>query len=312
VKRLLVLTLALGLLGPPPSCGQCPGGVCPSPDDGYYQPVFPQRPSRGSDAVPVPPALVAASVKIVFQGEGGTTCGGSGTIIKVGAGRAYVLTNRHVCPRAGRIVVHVRGRALPARWLEVDEKGADLAMLEIADPGVPPVAVAQVQPAAQEPVWQVGYGSDEQGQRLRQRAGRVLGYRSTSADRRHWNLHLDLACLSGDSGSGIFAQQSQQLIAVLWGGNGRETVCVGLQDIRRFCDACWRRHGPRPGGGGISIQVPAPSPPEPGPPGPQGPPGPPGPPGNTAVLEARIQALENQLANLRGSIRVRVNASPKE
>jgi hypothetical protein len=105
---------------------------------------------------------------------------------------------------------------------------------------------------------QVGWG----GGRLNKRTGKFLGDMPPLMPypgewRNHWNFAVSFDAISGDSGSGVFATDRKELVAVLWGGISGTTVCIGPEYCQQAYELCRKRRGkapiqspPQQGGGG--------------------------------------------------------------
>jgi hypothetical protein len=230
---------------------------------------------------------VAASVKVGYRVTG-KSWSGSGVVFASSPAGSYIVTNKHVVPRAGLVeITFPGGRHLPARFVAADSK-ADLACVAIAGTA-PAVQLADAVPRAGAPVWQVGY---PMGRGPVSRAGRVVGFSGwteTGAD----VFGLELLSGPGTSGSGVFTRPEGRLCALVWGGNVEmaRTVCVGLDDLRRFTAQCLRPRVPllpirRPPvvivTPGAPVPVPPPAPAAPVEPPVVAPPPPPPPPAPSA------------------------------
>ena len=334
MKHLIVIWAVLFMAGQ--ALAQCPGGVCP----------IPQQPGRRPQQPNVPAVAVAASVKVVVHGRGADS-GGSGTHL----GSGIILTNRHV---AGRLecpadVTFASGQQFHGTVIIICGYSDMAAIYAPGAVGQPNVEIASAMVPVGSDVFSAGYPRNA-GRRLTQKRGTLKG-----GARVEWGLSNTLAmhCSAGDSGSGIFNSDGQ-LVGVLWGGYGGETLCCAYRDTKRFIEEECFRHGRQPGQAPPSPSGPSAPPPiiarpnpqpesqallakidalaaaiaaikmQPGPPGPmgpagpagtvglagrEGPAGPAGPPGKDANASAiavnrlaaalaRIDALENRLVPL--------------
>ena len=195
-------------------------------------------------AAPVARGYEAACVKIrVLQ------WGGSGTVVAVNDiiwpnGRqgpaGMVLTCRHVGTEKDPNNVKITfpdGRTIAAFHLAVDPNGADLAAVyfDARDMGaVPSTSVATVAPQRGQQVLQAGWPSIGGNQVFNRRAGSVIGYQGATV-KGVPVYDLQMSVQNGDSGSGAF-NTGGELIAVIWGGDGRSTATTGLPEIWRFLD----------------------------------------------------------------------------
>ncbi|MGQ9576471.1 MAG: S1 family peptidase [Thermoguttaceae bacterium] len=185
----------------------------------------------------------AAVVRVVHAGGCGTSYG-SGTLVASRDRRGLVLTCAHLFRGgAGAITVAFQdGRRHGARLVAADEAW-DLAALEIADPAVQPAAIATDPPRPGELLQSCGFGPDG---RLGCIQTRVLGYARTELNRTHETLTLSGEARPGDSGGPVFNARGE-LVAVVWGTDGRTIEGTYCGRIRRFLGGVlgWRR--PLPG-----------------------------------------------------------------
>ena len=247
---LVALTCVLGLLANDPPTKSFEVGVVP--------PI-----EKAAGIAPAP--VVAVSVRIRQQQPGGTFAG-SGTVVATNGAVAPIVTCRHVCPAHYPAPLYVdfpSGYTTTATWLGAD-KTADLAVIAIETPYQFPVpTVAAGLPSKGSPVFQVGY---PRAKGPHEEQGRIVGVRGTirtGAESVAFDMHSD----HGDSGSGIYDWATSQLIAVLWGGDGKSTEAMGAPDIRRvvsqyqsYLPPGWDKVGGCPGGqcptgGGIGSPV---------------------------------------------------------
>ena len=121
------------------------------------------------------------------------------------------------------------GRSLAARLLEVD-KTWDLAALEVAPVEITAIAVAADFPRQNDVVVSSGFGPDG---RYVASQGRVLGYVETGGTRTHETLQWTGSARQGDSG-GPAVNSRGQLVAVLWGTDGRTVAGTYCGRIRQF------------------------------------------------------------------------------
>lgn len=319
----------------------------------------PGNPSTPADVNPyyqrvtVDATAAAASVQVMWSATPPTAgrpqawSGGSGTVIGRDETRSYVLTCKHVAPRAGTVKVIPRGagEGTYGQWVASDPV-ADLALLSV------PLTSLPVAPVSDATVLHGGTGVFLIGRQFREVSGSIIDVTAQPGGERC----MRLACvpISGDSGGGVFTANGQ-LVAVVSATDGRTTgYAVSLGSVRTFLQKCCflpqRPAQPQPWTPPPqSPVIPPPPPPDgridnlvsiidslrrdigelkarpamPGPPGPPGPPGEPGPQGpagrdaDTAELRAELEALrgrvQQQEANweqLNGSFRIRVQ--PKQ
>jgi S1-C subfamily serine protease len=179
----------------------------------------------------------AARVTVELDGK---TNVGSGTTLAHEGGRALVLTNAHVVPRAakgGVITVAIRGRDYPATYVagsvvdrlsetQIRVNGPDLALLEI-EADLPGGASLRTEPlAAGESVYHWGYGGSKDNKPVMRNGvlveSKVVGSLATTAGSE-----------PGDSGAGVFDTHGR-LVGVVWGGSSSEDYAVGLLAVGEF------------------------------------------------------------------------------
>jgi len=171
------------------------------------------------------------SVVRVVNAAGNSRWYGSGTLVQADAQRGIILTCGHLFSRgAGTVAVTFPdARSCDARVLAVDRTW-DLAALAIVQPAAAPVRIAAESPQPGEPLASCGYGSDG---RYGCNQGRALGYVRTAAGASYETLELSGSARDGDSGGPVFNQQGE-LVAVLWGTDGRMVSGTYCGRIRKF------------------------------------------------------------------------------
>jgi S1-C subfamily serine protease len=184
-------------------------------------------------------ATVRVSHETPLPGGHARTQHGSGTVVKVAGGKAYVLTCRHVVEEAGavgsgKVKVALAGKPLAAKVLGHD-RARDLALLEV--PNCPP-GVAAVKVAAAESfgpalvVWKAGYP----------RAGPLVVLKGKPRPVVSWSpddpavkfLVASPPAVSGDSGGGVFRESDGALVGVVWGGLPDGLRATRVEDVRAF------------------------------------------------------------------------------
>ena len=327
----LLLVLALGQICPNGSCS--PRFAAPGGQAVYSaSPSYGREISRGATVggaeyalTPQPGSSWTRQCVQIRNRVGRGISQGSGTILDVYGGQAFVLTAAHVFAEGvGDVYVQrSSGDRYQARFLGRANDGADLAGLAIhSPPGAVGIGLAEQQPQSNRV-----YGFGRTG-RLKYYVGRLLGSLSGQ------DVRYTGAIEQGDSGGGVFDGQTGHFAGVAWGTDGQSHVVVGLPAVRRFVKTCWPwYYVVTPG---VSVQigqpyqpiytqpqqpqtpiVPAPTGPptpanptipstpvqgpqgEPGPPGPAGPPGKQGVPGPAGGLD---QATQQRLAVIEKSI----------
>jgi len=209
--------LAVGLLGSTPAAGQCVGGVC------------------------LPSAEPHPAVVRVVNDLPSARCYGSGTLVEKSGEHALILTCAHLFrEKTGDVrVVFADGTTLTAEVLAVDPLW-DLAALRIARPPAEPVAIAQQFARPGEAVSSCGFGPD--GRYARNR-GRALGYVRTAHGATFETLELTGSARDGDSGGPVFNQRGE-LVAVLWGTDGRTVGGTYCGRVRKFLATLLGRPAP--------------------------------------------------------------------
>ncbi len=226
-----------------------------------------------------PAWLVSVSVKVVQKTSSTQYVSGTGTIVANNGLASFIVTCKHVLPSKGQpdsiFVVFPGGYQATAQWLGVDQT-ADLSMIWIPSVDLPmPKIAAQLPPKGTQAI-QIGY---PRGQGPHENDGTLIG----PSGKTHWgaqSIAFQMHSDHGDSGSGIFNAQTGEMIAVLWGGDGKTTEATGVSDIRRYMqtfqsylppnwDQCPNCPRSPVGGGGIGsptiINPPSPAAPVPAP-----------------------------------------------
>ena len=154
---------------------------------------------------------------------------GSGTLAAGNGTTALVITCRHIFDE-GRGVLTVERtnhQRYPAKLLGVSRNN-DVAVLEISDPGVRTLRIADRQPPA---ATLIGWGGTTRAWKHR---GNLI---ETARD----TVFYSFVPLEGDSGGGVFDDQGA-LTGVVWGTSGKSGAVVPLNDLRAALDspACSR------------------------------------------------------------------------
>jgi hypothetical protein len=162
--------------------------------------------------------------------------------------QGIVVTCAHLFRgRAGKVVVTFGDGTPSEAELVAADRAWDLAALKIAPPQAEPVVVATAHPQPGDPLQSCGYGPDG---RYWCNRGRALGYARTAATRTHETLALSGSARDGDSGGPVFSA-SGELVAVLWGTDGRMVGGTFCGRVRRFlagifAPGCLPNQRPRP------------------------------------------------------------------
>ncbi len=209
-----------------PSRGQdCAGGICN---------LLPSRPT-----VPINrPAVTNLAVVRIFADTRTGRNVGSGTLLEDGR----VLTCAHLFSASpGEIaVIFSDGSSHKGRVVSLDRTW-DLALLCISQQRQG-VRIAAAAPKVGDRVQSCGYGRDG---RYWCNQGRVLGYISPQGASSFETLEISGRARQGDSGGPIFNQRGE-LVAVLWGTNGRMVSGAYCGRIRRFLERIAPPPVPRP------------------------------------------------------------------
>lgn len=315
-KLLLVSILFIGMASWSPGQQSCPpGGSCRPPT---WRASVPQKAQY--------PALVAVHT---IRGQSSTI--GSGAIVHADGKIAEVLTCAHgLVSGPGNVVVTQDGRRWQAKVIGLDRL-QDVALLRIADPGLPVLKLATAPPVVGSRVYACGYAH---GRVWRGRWRRVTGWAGPTTGRQTW-LAADGAAQQGMSGGPILNEQ-ERIVGIIARSDGHSCVvgpCLPrVRAVLRFLLPPYRRVAVRPL---VPVVPPKPAVPDEidqlrteiqdlktrldtisqqlinladkpgvpgslGPPGPQGPPGVAGPPGLTGLagtlgtvdIDQRLTALE--------------------
>lgn len=187
-------------------------------------------------AAPKDSAVKVSTVRFVEDEKHVTQikgCFGSGTVIEYKDGWSYVLTCRHVCPDANRVVFVIVGdRCIQARFVGADGT-ADLALIKVSEQ-LPVTPVADRPPDSGTEAQQFGFpGAGPQ----EPKHGAIVGTLDQDG-RGYVPNYVQLIVHPGDSGSGVFV--GDKLVGVVYAGtkNGEQftapSMVVKLADVRRF------------------------------------------------------------------------------
>jgi hypothetical protein len=238
------------MVQPGPAAAQCGPNGCPTASNRgrailpgiAAQPALGQQPA---EAQPEAVARIANTVSLGKGGRGAISSYGTGTLIARDQGRGYVITCWHLFRDGrGEVIVRFSKGAYTARVLAADE-GADLALLEIADPGIAQVAVAAEFPRPGEPLRAGGVGPDGRWRSVR---GTLAGYRTTAGGTAHETLEMSGGARDGDSGGPVFNGRGE-LAGVIWGTDSRTIEATYCGRVKTFFVETLRRarQAPPPG-----------------------------------------------------------------
>ena len=193
-----------------------------------------------------------AVVRVVHAVNGNRSCG-SGTLVRGDDGEEIILTCGHLFrgPRGEVTVTFYDGRRFEAEVLAVDQRW-DLAALAIVARDAAAVKIAVEHPRPGEPLRSCGYGSDG---RYWCNPGQALGYARTAGTSTHETLQLSGFARQGDSGGPVLNREGE-LVAVIWGTDGRSVMGTYCGRIRQFLDHLVRPCVPRPERPGVVPVVP--------------------------------------------------------
>lgn len=156
-----------------------------------------------------------AVVRVTVPMAEGNRALGSGVLAGADERFGYVLTAHHVVKDAdGQPKVRfANGNVQPGHVVKTDS-AADLALIRIDRPEVPPVEWAVASPTKGDELVAAGFGSNGKYQEA---SGPVVGFSSRTEDTPDWMI-LQAQVRSGDSGGPVFTKDGK-LIGVLWGCN---------------------------------------------------------------------------------------------
>jgi hypothetical protein len=253
-----VFVLVIGLLRVSTANGQCPVGACPTDQSrmmptmqGWYPAKMPEQSSqatRQSAGCPYP-----AMVLTEFYTSGAKYCG-SGAIVWRDGKTAHVLTCAHGYKSGMRpAAVTQDGHLYWANLIGIDYM-QDVALLEIADPGIKPLPIAAQAPRIGERVYAAGFLNSDLNRYVGS-WGTVTGY--ASYDKAN-NIVCQTTCSTGNGTSGGPVLNTQgQVIGTIHGGSesgGGYTSGPCIQLVRRILRFALPPYPNRPG---ILIPKPA-------------------------------------------------------
>jgi S1-C subfamily serine protease len=157
------------------------------------------------------PAVVRVSVPVAD----GARSLGSGVLAGADKRFGYVLTAHHVVRDAdGQPKVRFANGAVQAGHILKTDSAADLALIRIDRPAIPPVEWAAASPTEGDELVAAGFGSDGEYQEA---AGPLVGFSARTEESPDWMI-VKAQVRSGDSGGPVFTKDGK-LAGVLWGCN---------------------------------------------------------------------------------------------
>jgi S1-C subfamily serine protease len=156
-----------------------------------------------------------AVVRVTVPMPEGARALGSGVLAGADERFGYVLTAHHVVKDAeGQPKVRfANGNVQPGHILKTDS-AADLAVIRIDRPEIPPVEWAVASPTKGDELVAAGFGSNGKYQEA---TGPLVGFSARTDDTPDWMI-LQAQVRSGDSGGPVFTKDGK-LAGVLWGCN---------------------------------------------------------------------------------------------
>jgi hypothetical protein len=152
---------------------------------------------------------------------------GTGTAISSNGQRSAILTARHVVERVNTPVVAIfpDGTRLSG-YVAVICYEADAAIVVVQGRAPGLAAIASDMPAMQSVV---GFGGFDGGRGWQHQAGRLIRQTSTG------DWVITGAARQGDSGGPVWTQNG--IVGVIWGTDGRETLCTSLPQLVNFFES---------------------------------------------------------------------------
>lgn len=176
------------------------GDPCPIPPAPPAPPPSPEPPKPHPSADPV------AAISELRHGRAGCTC----TVVgpRPDAGRWFVLSAAHCVEGVSEATVTTKTGKSYRGLVIARDNCADLAVLVIDEPGdLPHAVIASANPAPGTAIWHQGHGVDRPGNR---ETGRTLSHGGCLS-------YMSLSVSSGDSGAGIFREDTGELVCVVRG-----------------------------------------------------------------------------------------------
>lgn len=208
------------------------------------EPEFRISPAASFTVLPaaIAPTASDPSASVVYVSRslgGGTSQGGTGTVIASEDGRSLILTNAHVAEDGNRPLTVTHGKTVYSATFVAGStvdytgpnmirvNGPDLAVLAV-NAELPAVTIASDAPVIGARVRLWGYGGRLPSQGFVAKAGNVV----PGPNYVEPQMLSTLATINGDSGSGVF-NDAGELVGVHHGNDGRAHA-VPLDTVRRF------------------------------------------------------------------------------
>jgi len=204
----------------------------PAPQPPPAPPVEPPLPSPppSPPAPPAPPTIPNPVESIVKLSFGGAGCTATITDVQPRPHEYLVLSAAHCVERGQNGKIQLKDGTVHSVELVHSAWNPDTSVLLLkTSQRVPTAKVRSANVPVGTRVWHMGYGvrapgSHEQG-----------SVKSHSKERQEYSIAIDAS--SGDSGSGIFADDDGQVVAVLWGTDGRVTLASDTAAINQSITA---------------------------------------------------------------------------
>jgi S1-C subfamily serine protease len=161
-------------------------------------------------------ALHPAVVRVTVPIKEGARALGSGVLAGRDERFGYVLTAHHVVRDAAeRPKIRFADGSVEAGEIVKSDSAADLAVVRVRRPDIPPVEWAAASPAKGDELVAAGFGGDGEYQEA---GGPVVGFTDHTKESPAWMI-VQAEVRSGDSGGPVFTKDGK-LAGVLWGCNG--------------------------------------------------------------------------------------------
>jgi S1-C subfamily serine protease len=175
-------------------------------------------------------ALHPAVVRVTVPIKEGARALGSGVLAGRDERFGYVLTAHHVVRDAtARPKVRFADGSVEAGEVVKSDSAADVAVVRVKRPKVPPVEWAAASPAEGDELVAAGYGGDGE---YHEAGGPVVGFTDRTKEAPAWMI-FNAEVRSGDSGGPVFTEDGK-LAGVLWGCNEKRTYATPVARLDSF------------------------------------------------------------------------------